>query len=177
MATIFTHVLLPVAFRVSVGPGVVSKRLLFMAMVATILPDADVLAFVYGIPYSDAFGHRGFTHSVVFALAAGVLAMAAANQLGSTKRIAFLVIFLAMVSHALLDAFTNGGLGVALGWPFSEARYFMPWQPIEVSPIGARGFFTARGLEVIVSEIFWVIVPLAIMTACSRFIIRRKSID
>jgi inner membrane protein len=62
----------------------------------------------------------------------------------------------------LLDALTNGGLGVALAWPFDDKRFFFPWRPIEVSPIGA-GFFSARGLAVIGSELLRVVLPTAIL--------------
>jgi hypothetical protein len=31
---------------------------------------------------------------------------------------------------------TDGGLGCALFWPFDTTRYFAPWRPIPVSPIG-----------------------------------------
>ncbi len=31
---------------------------------------------------------------------------------------------------------TDGGLGCALFWPFDLTRYFAPWRPISVSPLG-----------------------------------------
>ena len=62
-------------------------------------------------------------------------------------------------SHGFLDAFTNGGLGVAFFSPFDPTRYFFPWTPIEVSPIGAVRFFSQRGLLVIISELRWVWLP------------------
>ena len=43
-------------------------------------------------------------------------------------------LFLAIASHGLLDAFTDGGLGVAFFAPFDSTRYFFPVTPIEVSP-------------------------------------------
>lgn len=66
--------------------------------------------------------------------------------------------FACTASHPLLDALTNGGLGVALFWPWSDARLFAPWRPIAVSPIGA-GFFGSRGLAVLGSELRWVWLP------------------
>jgi inner membrane protein len=56
-----------------------------------------------------------------------------------------------LVSHALLDVLTTGGLGCALLWPFDLTRYFAPWRPIPVAPIGAA-FFSGRGLWVAVVE-------------------------
>ena len=50
-------------------------------------------------------------------------------------------------SHALLDAMTNGGLGVAVYWPFSLKRIFLPFKPIQVSPIGISNFFTEWGVS------------------------------
>lgn len=43
---------------------------------------------------------------------------------------------LATLSHGVLDAFTDGGLGVGFFIPFDLDRHFVPWRPIEVSPIG-----------------------------------------
>ena len=38
------------------------------------LPDADVFGLLVGIPYDSMFGHRGLTHSLLFAAAVGGLA-------------------------------------------------------------------------------------------------------
>src|SRR5436190_24157522 len=37
----------------------------------SLLPDADVIGFALGVQYGDPWGHRGATHSLVLALAAG----------------------------------------------------------------------------------------------------------
>jgi inner membrane protein len=121
----------------------------------SMLADADVIAFALGIPYAAPFGHRGATHSILFALlaglaAAGAMARGAALPFARTAAIACLV----AISHPLLDALTDGGFGVALLWPFSNARFFAPWRPIPVAPIGAR-FFSPRGLRVAVFELGW----------------------
>jgi inner membrane protein len=62
-------------------------------------------------------------------------------------------------SHGVLDAMTTGGLGAALMWPFTTARYFLPWRPIPVAPIGV-GMLSARGVYVVGVELllflpFW----------------------
>jgi inner membrane protein len=54
---------------------------------------------------------------------------------------------------------TNGGLGVAFFAPFSSARFFLPFHPIEVSPISIAAFFTHRGIEVLESELLWIWLP------------------
>lgn len=50
-------------------------------------------------------------------------------------------------SHLLLDTLTDGGLGCALLWPFSTERFFAPWTPLPVAPIG-RAFLSAEGVRV-----------------------------
>jgi inner membrane protein len=83
----------------------------------------------------------------------------------------FLWFFAVTASHGLLDAMTDGGRGIAFFAPFSPHRYFFPWRPIAVSPIGA-GFFSARGLRVLVSEARWIWVPSAIIAASARLMRR-----
>jgi inner membrane protein len=99
--------------------------------------------------------------------------------LGSTPLSTFLFLFFAMASHGLLDACTNGGSGIALLWPFTDTRYFAPFTPIEVSPIGLARFLSTRGAAVMASELLWVWLPcivlaLALLTA-RRFQSRSSS--
>ncbi|MHC4365405.1 MAG: metal-dependent hydrolase, partial [Planctomycetota bacterium] len=68
--------------------------------------------------------------------------------------------FVASASHGVLDALTDGGLGIALFSPFDTGRYFFPWRPLRVSPIGIDAFFRYGGLEALASDIVWVWLPL-----------------
>jgi inner membrane protein len=43
-----------------------------------------------------------------------------------------LCIAVATASHGILDAFTNGGLGVAFFAPFDKTRYFFPVTPMKL---------------------------------------------
>jgi inner membrane protein len=70
-------------------------------------------------------------------------------------------------SHGALDALTNGGLGVAFFAPFSNARYFFPWRPVEVSPIGVAPFFSEWGVRVLESELVWLWLPAAALMLCA----------
>ena len=158
MTTLISHPLPVLALGLALGPRVVPPRLLLAGLLFTLLPDADVLAFRLGIAYADAFGHRGFSHSLLFAGLTGMLGALCCRPLGCGPLRAFAWIALASASHSLLDAATDGGLGVAWLWPWSEQRFFLPWRPIEVSPF-VRGFFSARGLEVLLSEARWVWLP------------------
>jgi inner membrane protein len=160
MPTIITHAVVPLALGLGLGAGVVSRRLLLAGIVASVMPDVDVVAFKLGIAYGDAVGHRGASHSIAFALLLGVIALLCARRLQATRAAAFAFVGLAALSHPLLDMFTDGGLGVALWWPFSLERVFAPWQVIAVSPIGINRFLSARGLAVLQSELMWVWVPM-----------------
>jgi len=66
---------------------------------------------------------------------------------------------MAIASHGVLDAMTDGGLGVTFFAPFWSDRYFLPWRPIAVSPIGVARFLSARGVAVLASELRWVWLP------------------
>ena len=85
--------------------------------------------------------------------------------------------FLATASHGLLDALTDGGLGVAFFAPFSDERYFFPWRPIAVSPISVRRFFTGRGLDVLASELVVVWMPATVMAVVGWLIRRQRRSD
>lgn len=118
-------------------------------------PDLDVIAFALGIPYGAELGHRGAAHSLVAGVVVGVTAgLVLARSLRAALVPTVLAAVVAVTSHGLLDALTDGGLGVALCWPWSDARMFAPVQPLPVAPIG-RAFLTARGLTVAASELAW----------------------
>jgi len=141
----------------------------------SVIPDVDVIGFRFGVHYGDFWGHRGFTHSLFFAALLAVAATAIIVRFNReiSRFSLFAYLFLATASHGLLDAMTNGGLGVAFFSPFENSRYFLPWRPILVSPIGVTRFFTNRGLAVLQTEILWIwlpsIVVIAIVTASRRF--------
>ena len=169
MPTIFTH---PAVVLTRTWLPRLPRRTVIAAIVGTILPDIDVAAFALGIPYGAMFGHRGFTHSIVFALLYAVLASLVLRVPPSS----FAFLFLCTLSHPVLDAMTNGGRGIAFFSPFSNHRYFLPWTPIHVSPIGTR-FFSANGLDVIASELVWVWLPCAMLALLGKYLahIQRKA--
>ena len=89
------------------------------------------------------------------------------------KRALVAFFFAATASHGALDAMTNGGLGVAFFAPFAADRYFFPFGPIEVSPIGVSRFFSGRGLAVVLSELLWVWLPVSLAVAVVALVARR----
>ena len=142
-------------------------------------PDIDVVGFRYGISYGDFWGHRGFTHSLLFAvLLSGCVVLAAFRA--SMKEMSRLSVgwyfFLATASHGVLDAMTNGGLGVAFFSPFDNNRYFFPWRPILVSPISVSRFFSGRGYAILQNEFLWIWLP-SVAFAVVVLLLRRKQWD
>jgi len=145
-------------------------------MLCSVIPDLDVIGFRFGIRYGDFWGHRGFTHSLVFAfLLASVVALVLFRRgvSGIGPFALFTYLFLATASHGLLDSMTNGGLGVAFFSPFDNTRYFLPWRPVRVSPITVTRFFTPRGFAIIQSELLWIWLP-AILFASMVLMLRRS---
>lgn len=95
------------------------KALLYGAVLGT-LPDLDVV-IDYGDAVADMTYHRGFSHSLlVLSLLAVALAWLARNVRPdpnySGMRL-FLTIWLVLVTHVLLDAFTS--YGTQLFWPLT----------------------------------------------------------
>ena len=169
MPTVFTHPVVALGLAPFFRDKLPGKRWIGIGALCTMLPDLDTVGFRLGIEYGDLLGHRGLSHSFAFA---AVLALALSVFARGRRGPAFVYLFLCTASHGLLDALTNGGLGVAFFAPFDPTRYFLPWRPIAVSPIGA-GFFSARGLAVLRSELLWVWLPAAMLHLAGTLALRR----
>ncbi len=167
MATLFTHAFTAYSFNKLAPDFNGQRRCLWYSMLFSALPDADVLGFAFGIAYGDLLGHRGLTHSLLFALvfaALMVLVLFYGKRYRMRDRlIAFMLLFFSIASHGALDAMTNGGLGIAFFSPFDETRYFFDFRPLEVSPIGIRRFLSARGASIMLNEMFYVWLPLLML--------------
>ncbi|MBW8372294.1 MAG: metal-dependent hydrolase [Thiobacillus sp.] len=159
MATPLSHLAVPLALTAALGSDIVPPELMALALVCAALPDIDALGLWLGIPYEHPFGHRGITHSLPFAVALAGAGTLLAPALGADPLATFAVLLVSAASHGLIDALTNGGLGIALLSPFSHQRFFLPWRVIEVSPLRPSALFSRRGLDVLRSEMRWVWVP------------------
>lgn len=156
LATPLSHLAVPLALTMALGPDIVPAGLMALALACAVLPDIDAVGLWLGIPYEHPFGHRGFTHSLPFAVALAGVGTLLAPAVEAQPLTAFGVLLVSAASHGLLDALTNGGLGIALFSPFSHRRYFLPWRVIEVSPLRPSELFSRRGLRVLGSEMRWV---------------------
>ena len=172
MPTVFSHPAPILALGLAAGNRVIPGRLLLAGVACSLLPDADVVGFFNGIAYGDNLGHRGISHSLVFAGFTGLVCLALAPLLHCKRLTALMVGIFAATTHIALDAATSGGLGVAAFWPWADGRYFLPWRPIRVSPLGIKAFFSARGVAVLYSEFLWIWLP-CLTLGFSCFILRK----
>jgi inner membrane protein len=62
-------------------------------------------------------------------------------------------------------------MGIAFFSPFDDRRYFLPWRPVRVSPIGLR-VFSRWGMHALLSEIVWIWLPLAALLGVASLIDR-----
>jgi inner membrane protein len=167
MATIISHSIAALAVGKAFAPEGMPPRFWVLTAACAMLPDLDVITFAFGIRYGHMLGHRGITHSFAFALILSCIVVLLffrdASLFSGNWWFLIAYFFVVTASHALLDALTNGGLGVAFFAPFKNQRYFFPWRPIEVSPIGFEAFMSARGVQVLLSEIKWIWTPSAVL--------------
>lgn len=170
MPTIISHAAVPLALGVGLGEKRIPRALLITGIAASMLPDADVILFGFGATYHDVWSHRGFAHSLGFAL---LVALGAAVLLRKVAPpfVTAAFVFVAMASHGLLDMLTSGGHGVAIFWPVTADRYFYDWRPIQVAPIVGPGFvdrFASRAAALLKTEVLWIWLPAAIVAVVLR---------
>jgi len=129
-----------------------------------VAPDLDTFAMrAFDIPYGSLAGHRGLFHSPFFLILISSVLAAIVARRRSRRAAAWIAVMWAgcAITHPLLDALTEGGSGVLLLFPFSEARLFFPWRSIHVSPLSVLGFFGRAG-HILRSELPFCIGAVAI---------------
>ena len=135
MASAFAHALVAVVAGKVATARKQSFGFWLLGVFCAVIPDADVIAFKFGIPYESMWGHRGITHSLLFALLLALLL----TWLFFKQRKPFsrkwwlttIYFFVCTVSHGVLDAMTTGGKGIAFFAPFDNGRYWLPWREIQ----------------------------------------------
>lgn len=164
MSTAIAHFIVAGSMS-SLAPETVPRlRLVLVLGFLAVIPDLDVIGFQFGISYAEPLGHRGFTHSVLFAMmVAPLVPFLAFRKVETATRTWWILAglaFLATISHGVLDAFTDAGLGVGFLIPFDDTRYFAPWRPLATSPLSISAFFDGPGMRILANELLWVGIPL-----------------
>ena len=133
MPTVITHAAVPLCLGLGLGTKVIPPRLLFAGIVLAML---------------------------LFALVVPILCVLAGRRWfrASLSR-CWLFLTVSLLSHSLLDSITTGGKGVGWLWPWSDERFFAPWQVIKVAPFALSRYTTPYGHQVIISELLWVWLP------------------
>jgi inner membrane protein len=174
MPTIMSHAVAALALGPAFRRAGWPPRVWWAGALCAMAPDADVLGFSVGVPIGSMFGHRGLTHSIAFAAALATVVARGLVPSGTRVRL-WLYLFVATASHGVLDAMTDGGIGIAFFAPFDAERYYLPWRPIAVSPIGLQRFLTARGIVVLASEARWVWLPSLLVATLGWWLTRDRS--
>ena len=155
-----------------------AARTWLLAVTCTVAPDIDALGYWLGVPYESFWGHRGFTHSIAFALLlSGICAWWISHPAAISRVRLWGLYGMATLSHGVLDALTDGGRGVAFFSPVDHSRYFFPVRPIHVSSMALRDLLGGHGLDVLASEIRWVWVPCGLTAAIVWWWNRKRPIS
>lgn len=181
MPSIFAHTVAGAALATAAfSPRPAPRRVWIAAAILAAVPDVDAIGRPFGNLAIEApfGGHRGFTHSVMFALVFGAITtwgFFRAPEWSGLHRRLFLALALAIASHDVLDALSTIGNGVAFWAPFSWTHYEFVWQPLgEIGP-GPRG--QERAFDIVANEVIWVGLPSLTVLALARVIRRARAAD
>jgi inner membrane protein len=165
--TPYTHAYFGLGFANVVTSRRMPAAFWVLAGLLPTVPDFDGFSFA---PYGDIWGHRGWTHSLAFALGMGVIVALATFRYFKMKFWALAAFFfLITASHGFLDACTFGGFGIPFFWPLTDKR-FGGWGPVPL-PIGFQWPNPWQD-ESVRSELLWVWLPmtaLVVLVACCRW--------
>lgn len=132
MPSSVAHGLAAVALGAALYPAE-RPRLYAVAAAGAALLDVDAAGRPLGLgDIAWLGGHRALTHSLAFAAALALAAVAVACRGAHWHRRrlgAWAYFALAFALHGAADAFTTYGEGVTFLAPFSAWRYKAPWQP------------------------------------------------
>ncbi len=169
MPSAFTHIFIGEALGKTYTAEKMPMKFWVFAGLCSIVPDIDIIGYNFGIKYGSVFGHRGFFHSLAFALIVSILVVQIAFR--ATPRFtrqwwSLSAFFFAVTSaHGFFDSMTDKGMGVGFFIPFDNTRYHMPWRPIYASPMSISRFFSRAGVAVLAAEILWIWLPMIALSA------------
>jgi inner membrane protein len=158
MATDYTHAVVGLGFARLYATKPMPWAYWGLALVLPVIPDIDVFS-------SGAHGawlaHRGFTHSLAFALFFSVVTASVAFHWFRASWWSLSVLFFLMIaSHGLLDALTSGGEKIPFFWPL--AGRYGNWDLIPVSDI-ALELPDPQYSRAIRGELLWLWLPMGLL--------------
>ena len=174
MATIFSHPAVALGLFPWFRDVRNHKTILFAGAALTIVPDLDVLGMYAGVPFDHMLGHRGLSHSLMFAaFIAAIMTAIFSHRIKVNALAVWIYLFACTASHGVLDAFTNGGPGIAFFAPFSNQRTFFSFRPIEVSTLNIRYFFESQGAGVLANELV-TIWPICLIVLLAGYVWQKR---
>jgi inner membrane protein len=161
VCTIWTHAVAGFGIAQVYRPG---RRVWLYWTLAAFLPVVPDFDTFWVASYGSTFGHRGFTHSILFALwFAFLTATLSYRALRANLFVLTAVFFAAMASHGVLDAMTRGGEKIPFFWPLADQRYGH-WGPIPPQDL-AFELPDPRRSRALRAELLWVWLPTAVWVA------------
>jgi inner membrane protein len=136
-----------------------TRRVCIVAAACAALPDIDALGWPLHIASTSLFAHRAITHSLAFALAATVVATAVffrGNQWTPSRARIAVILAVALLSHACLDALSTYSLGVEFFAPFSQQRFRFLWTPLGVASGSLPGQLVQEAIVVLLPALLLV---------------------
>lgn len=165
------HGLLGASFIAALQPQPIKRGFAVSLLVAAIVSNASDFDFLLVFSLHSNSWHRGFTHSIVFAL---IVYLLSALVLGKRRLHEALAYGLAFGSHGILDYLTSKeGSGVELLWPFSDERLILGWWGLSEVPsrLPPSGIIKALAIEL------GLFTPLLIFVLLLRKQIAARSAD
>jgi inner membrane protein len=164
MATIYSHAVVGVGLARLYAVRPMPCAYWGLAALLPIVPDLDVFSMY---AYGSSLGHRGITHSLLFALLLSLVVTAVTARWFHVRWWSLAALFLVIVaSHGVLDAMTRGGENIPFFWPFG-GRYGN-WGPLPVSDI-AFDLPDPRYSRAIRAELLWVWLPMVVVVGLTMF--------
>jgi len=114
-----TQIILGAAVGEAVAGKKMGNKAALWGAIAGTIPDLDVFFRLIVHPIDGALMHRGFSHSIVFALILSPIIAWIVHRLYKKRydfKLLWKLFFLGIVTHPMLDVFTN--YGTELFWPF-----------------------------------------------------------
>jgi inner membrane protein len=128
-------------------------------MFSALVPDLDVIGVTLGWSvHNGPYGHRGYTHSLAFALLVGLLGALWPTAGGWRRRLGrALYLAACTASHPLLDGLIDVGVCNAWLWPLDGNRLCLDWRPIPMRGVPLFGMLRLK------LELLWMGVPLLVL--------------
>ena len=140
-------------------------RLGIVAAACAALPDID---WPWNVATTSLFSHRALTHSLLFAAVSAVLATwlcFTRPQRAANGKTILLILGLAALSHACLDALSSYSYGIEFFAPFWQQRFRFLW-----TPLGDPSGTLAGQLR---QELFVVFLPAVVLATVGLWVRRR----